>query len=643
MVNNFIGGGQVFLHKVRMFSQVFFRTLHVSLFIGIFFVGWLNWGAMQKVDWHGFYSYRKAVTAIEWDDAFAVLRTSIGNKSEHTTLINARLGHDVWQNVKPEQIIKMRSFQDIDKKAWEFLTELLWWTCGITLSGFILIFLLWSRFGRGLKDEKKKEGSGTVLTASEVKSTLRALSSASSSFKIGKMPLVKDMETRHFLVTGSTGSGKTNLIHNLLPQVEAKKQPAIVIDQTGEMIAKYYNKERGDIIFNPFDARSKAWDFWADCNTRIDLERFSKILIGFNRKQSGSHSDPFWENSAEAVFNACAEYCRAKNSSITELVNMTCHVNIDQLKSKLNGSEADRFLNTDSKQTAASIASVLSSNAKPLTYLNEAGDTGSFSMKEHFQNIKDGSDAWLFLATRPSSRALTLPLIACLTELALAQVMEIGIDKNRRIWTIIDELASLGKLPALTPLMTEGRKYGVCVMAGLQSLNQLYSNYGHYDGSTIFGQFGTSFFFRNTEPAIAKMISSMCGSETITRQQKNTSFGANTFRDGVSYNEQQQKKALVEPDDLASLSIGECYTLLPEPAVRVSKMQTPEAWLQTKQAGFIARKEIIETNSEMLNEHYDSFPEPADEDNNDNNEGESSESVPNNKKHLAPVKAEYKV
>ena len=47
------------------------------------------------------------------------------------------------------------------------------------------------------------------------------------------------------------------------------------------MITKYYNPKRGDIIFNPFDARGMAWDFWTDCATREDLERFSKILIGF--------------------------------------------------------------------------------------------------------------------------------------------------------------------------------------------------------------------------------------------------------------------------------------------------------------------------------------------------------------------------
>ena len=140
---------------------------------------------------------------------------------------------------------------------------------------------------------------------------------------------------------------------------------------------------------------------------------------------------------------------------------------------------------------------------------------------------------------------------------------------------------------ALNTLMAEGRKYGACVLAGTQSLNQIYSNYGHYDGSTIFGQFGTSFFFSNKEPAIGKMISAMCGTEVITKQQKNTSFGANEFRDGQSYTEHEKSKLLVEYSDLTKLSVGECYVLMPEPDVRLSKIQAPESMLSDKNKRFI--------------------------------------------------------
>ncbi len=61
---------------------------------------------------------------------------------------------------------------------------------------------------------------------------------------------------------------------------------------------------------------------------------------------------------------------------------------------------------------------------------------------------------------------------------------------------------------------------------------------------------------------------------------------------GVSYNEQLQEKPLVKLDDFANLRVGECYTLLPLPEVRVSKMQTPQITRKDKNLGFIEAKEL---------------------------------------------------
>jgi len=321
MFNNFIGGGQVFLHKVRMFGQVFFRSFHVSLLVGILLALLINLGSLQRLDWSGFLSYRKSVITISFSDAANVVREVIGKEPNHISYINARTNNSQWNDINPHKIYNMGIFQRADNQAWDLLTKIGLVTASATSTSFVIIFLLWSKFGSGLKDERKNEGSGYVLTAGQVRSKLRSLGKC-SRFSIGTMPLVKDMETRHFLVTGSTGSGKTNLMHCLLPQVENLGQPTIVIDQTGEMIAKYYNPQRGDIIFNPFDSRGRSWDFWADCGTREDLERFSKILIGFNRKQYSSHSDPFWENAAEAVFNSCIEFLRPSSASIEEITQM---------------------------------------------------------------------------------------------------------------------------------------------------------------------------------------------------------------------------------------------------------------------------------------------------------------------------------
>ena len=90
-----------------------------------------------------------------------------------------------------------------------------------------------------------------------------------------------------------------------------------------------------DIIFNPFDARGKEWDFWQDCASKEELERFSKILFGFNRKKSNSKANSFWEQSAETVFNSCLQYQRKVNPDIQALPYLLQKSKLNSLSRKL--------------------------------------------------------------------------------------------------------------------------------------------------------------------------------------------------------------------------------------------------------------------------------------------------------------------
>lgn len=586
MFNNFIGGGQVFLHKVRMFGQVFFRSFHVSLLVGTFLAAWLSWSAVKQVDWDGFYSYRKASSTIAWDNAFVAIRQSIGKDVGHISYINAKSGSRIWQNIDPYKVTRMRLFQKANQDAMNFFAYLSWLVVSITGASFVLIFLLWSRFGSGLKEDKTKDGSGEVLTPEQVRRKLNAMRLA-SDFKIGKMPLVKNMETMNFLVSGSIGSGKTNLMHNLLPQIEGKKQPAVVIDNTGEMIAKYYNKERGDIIFNPFDDRSHLWDFWQDCAKSKDLEKFADILVGFNSRKNHREANDFWEESAQSIFVATAQKMQQGGQySIEDLYRILSQTERKDMHRMLQNTNAAKHFTKDNEKTAASIMSVLISNIKPLRFARDSGKNGKFSIEEYLNEINAGGSSWLFLSTDPSARELTIPLNASLLELLISRMRRTRTNSDNKLWIVMDELPSLGKLPGLSQLMQEGRKYGSCVLAGLQSTSQLYRHYGDADASSLIGLFKSKFAFQSDDPRMGEMYSKLCGTTTVISQQKNTSFGANEFRDGVSYNEKTASAPLVSYEEFGKLNVGECYTLLPLSKVRLSRMQVPRAHVADKNAWF---------------------------------------------------------
>ena len=586
MLNNFIGGGQIFLHKIRMFKQVLLSTLLFSTLLGAATSFLCVRNQIPKINFNNSYLYIKATTLENFDTLISYKR--------HPSHISSK-------SISRQKIIKSPYYKNSFLLSKNLLSSFL--VVGIISSFgyFVTICLIWSYIGHLLRSDKKLKGK-TVLNQQEVARILKQIN-LESHLCIGSMPLVKNSETKHILVTGSTGSGKTNLVHNILSQVNEYKQPIIAIDQTGEMISQYYNPKRGDIIFNPFDQRGKGWDFWQDCDDDEQLDKFANILFGFNRRKFGTHSDPFWEQSCEIIFKACAKHLSKKeNHSIEAFKHLLQTANLKELKKLLIDTPAQRYLTENSGATANSILSVLATGSKPLSYLTDKNPNGFFSVKQYLSSIKSSNPPCLFLSTKPSSRELTLPLISCIFELAMVSLINSGINSTRRVWFVVDELAATGNLPSLQTILTEGRKYGACVIAALQSVNQLNANYGHYNASTIFGQFATHFFFHNNELNTTKIVSNLCGNETIHRQQRNISFGASQHRDGQSYTELQQQKDLLEPGDLANLNVGECICLLPEPRVRVSKLSIPEHKRSTIQPGFI-QGSLLPISNEQKKRH----------------------------------------
>ena len=110
--------------------------------------------------------------------------------------------------------------------------------------------------------------------------------------------------------------------------------------------------------------------------------------------------------------------------------------------------------------------------------------------------------------------------------------------------------------------------------------------YGDADASSLIGLFKSKFAFQSDDPRMGEMYSKLCGTTTVISQQKNTSFGANEFRDGVSYNEKTASAPLVSYEEFGKLNVGECYTLLPLSSVRLSRMQVPQAHVADKNTWF---------------------------------------------------------
>ena len=80
-------------------------------------------------------------------------------------------------------------------------------------------------------------------------------------------------ETKHFKLIGTTGTGKSTAIRELLGGALERGDRAIVTDPDGGYLQRFYDRYRGDVILNPFEADSVKWDPFAEIRHPYDVEQ----------------------------------------------------------------------------------------------------------------------------------------------------------------------------------------------------------------------------------------------------------------------------------------------------------------------------------------------------------------------------------
>ena len=136
-----------------------------------------------------------------------------------------------------------------------------------------------------------------------------------------------------------------------------------------------------------------------------------------------------------------------------------------------------------------------------------------------------GRTGWLFLTSTPETRPRLVPLTSLWLDMLVLRLMNQGQPRPHPTWFILDELASLQRLPQLHTAITENRKSNNPVVLGFQGRSQLETRYGH-DAEAMLSQPATKIFLRTSEPHAAKWIADTIGDVEIERLRESRSSGA---------------------------------------------------------------------------------------------------------------------
>src|SRR6185312_9793174 len=155
-----------------------------------------------------------------------------------------------------------------------------------------------------------------------------------SRLHLAGVPLPRGAECEHLMITGTTGSGKTNAIYHLLQQIRRLGHKAVIVDSSGGFVSRFFDPAK-DKLLNPFNQRTEHWNLWQECHKDYEFDEFSESLI------PPDHQDHFWPKAARQLFSTAAQQLKVKKQtpSLDKLLHLLLSQPFDQVLKILKDTE----------------------------------------------------------------------------------------------------------------------------------------------------------------------------------------------------------------------------------------------------------------------------------------------------------------
>jgi hypothetical protein len=347
---------------------------------------------------------------------------------------------------------------------------------------------------------KLKRSDGVGFTTTDPLTVRERLSNHPQRYMV-RIP--RGEEQSHLLLLADSGTGKSSLIRQLLPQIRARGESAIVYDPALEFTPQFYDPARSDLILNPVDERMPYW-------TPSDEVRYAPeaLTLANSLFPDKPNENPFFTEAARSIF----AYLVARYKPTPELLTYWMR-HFEEIDQRLEGTALAPFVALTAGGQRAAVQSTFNQVAAAFRLLpTEQKGQGRWSAAAWAFERK----GWLFLPSRHEIRESLRPLVSMWLDSLLLRLMTSAEGGARPVWIILDELASLQRLPQLPTAITEARKANLRLVLGFQGRTQLEARYG-VEAETMLSQPMTKVFLRTSEPRAAKWISETIGNVEIER------------------------------------------------------------------------------------------------------------------------------
>jgi type IV secretory pathway TraG/TraD family ATPase VirD4 len=328
------------------------------------------------------------------------------------------------------------------------------------------------------------------------------------------VPLRLGDETKHFKVLGTTGTGKSTAIGELLAKALERGDRAVFADPDGGYRARLFDRYRGDVVLNPFEPCSLKWDPFSEIRDAYDIEQLAGSLVPDTHDRAAGE----WRAYARTLLGAVLRSCRRSNrADCAELWRLMSEASPEELRSIVAGTPAQPFLDPENARMFGSIRSVAVSALAALEHVARQR-AAPFSVSRW---IRSPSAASLFIPYRAGQIQALKSIIATWMRLAIFAAMHGEEGADQHLWFVIDELDALGSIAGLKDALARLRKFGGRCCLGFQSAAQVSSTYGG-DAQTLVENCGNTLILRcsaSEHGGTSQFASRLIGEREVVRRQ----------------------------------------------------------------------------------------------------------------------------
>ena len=374
-----------------------------------------------------------------------------------------------------------------------------------------------------------------------------------------------ELFSRHMLLLGGIGTGKTNVFDQILGQLRAgvtDQDVVIIFDTKGDFYQKFYRP--GDVVISndgtAVDETGKPnyWNIFREIRRDDSMEEtiieIAKSLFAEKAKKT---QQPFFPNAARDLFSAVlTDACRRNenmdNASLRAFLDASPAADIRKMLAAHPDMEAMiSYISDDRSPQTQGVISELQQTVREIL-IGNFKKAGTLSMRDL---VRKKGGRFVFLEYDLQIGAMLSPVFSLLFDLAIKEAL--GRNKTSgNTYFITDEFRLLPNLQHVDDAVNFGRSLGVKFMIGVQNVEQVYEAYGRERAISILSGFMTSVCFNVNDYESKQYIKNLFG-----RNRKKDTYMSSVQTRGIIEN--VRDSFVVEDWDISRLGLGDAIIGLP--------------------------------------------------------------------------------